>query len=109
MRLSLLSIIILPLILSGYFVKKARAEKQSKSAIILPFGENGKFKMLYDCRQRPQSVFLKDRLYIVYNGDAKPTRNGKGNAYPLLITYDPRNRSFSKPIRLGLKSSSDHH
>ncbi|MDG2214638.1 MAG: hypothetical protein P8M70_12470, partial [Verrucomicrobiota bacterium] len=77
MRSSLLSIIILPLILSNCFVKKAQAEEPSKTAKILPFGEAGKFKMLYDCRQRPQSVFLNDKLYIVYNGDAKPTKNGK--------------------------------
>ena len=80
MRCSLLSVIILPLILSGCFVKNAWAEEQSKAAKILPFGEDGKFKMLYDCRQRPQSVLLNDRLYIVYNGDAKPSRNGKGSA-----------------------------
>ena len=76
---------------------------------LLPFGEAGKFKMLYDARQRPQSVYLNDRLYIVYNGDAKPTKNSKGSARPMLITYDPQNRSFSKPVRLGQKSSSDHH
>ncbi len=109
MRSSLLSIIILPLILSDCFVKKAQAEEPSKTAEILPFGEDGKFKMLYDCRQRPQSVFLNDKLYIVYNGDAKPTKNGKAKAYPSLITYNPKNRSFSKPVRLGQKSSSDHH
>jgi len=76
---------------------------------LLPFGEAGKFKMLYDARQRPQSVYLNDQLYIVYNGDAKPTKNSKGSARPMLIIYDPQNRSFSKPVRLGQKSSSDHH
>ena len=106
---SLLLAIILPLILCGCFVKKAWAEEQSKPTNIIPFGEYGKFKMLYDCRQRPQSVLLNDRLYIVYNGDAKPSGNGKGKAYPLLITYNPKDRSFSKPVRLGQKSSTDHH
>ncbi len=109
MRLSLLSIIIFPLILCDCFVKKTWAEEQSKTLNIIPFGEAGKFKMLYDCRQRPQSVYLNDKLYIVYNGEAKPSRNGTGKAYPLLITYNPRNRSFSQPVRLGQKSSSDHH
>ena len=65
--------------------------------------------MLYDGRQRPQSVLLKNRLFIVYNGDARPTKNDKGSAYPMLISYDPRDRSFSKPVRLGQKSDSDHH
>ena len=71
---------------------------QTTYATPLAFAHGGKFKMLYDCRQRPQSVFLKDRLYIVYNGDAKPTRNGKGHAYPMLITYNPKDRSFSKQL-----------
>jgi hypothetical protein len=75
----------------------------------IAFAQGGKFKMLYDCRQRPQSVFLKDRVYVVYNGDAQPTKNDKGSAYPMLITYAPEDRSFSKPVRLGQKSSSDHH
>ena len=43
---------------------------QTTYAAPLAFAHGGKFKMLYDCRQRPQSVYLKDRLYIVYNGDA---------------------------------------
>jgi hypothetical protein len=73
------------------------------------FARGGKFKMLYDCRQRPQALLLKDQLYIVYNGDARPTSNDKGSAYPMLITYRPRDRSFSKPVRLGGKRSSDHH
>jgi hypothetical protein len=73
------------------------------------FAHGGKFKMLYDCRQRPQSVLLHHRLYIVYNGDAEPTQNDKGSAYPMLIAYDTPHRSFSKPVRLGQKHSSDHH
>jgi len=77
-------------------------------AEVLPFGEDGKFKMLYDARQRPQSVYLKGRLYIVYNADAKPTKNGKGSARPMLITYDPESRAFSAEVKLGSRDS-DHH
>jgi hypothetical protein len=73
------------------------------------FDQGGKFKMLYDCRQRPQSVLLHHRLYIVYNADAHPTQNSKGSAYPMIITYDIQRRRFSKPARLGRKRSSDHH
>ena len=62
---------------------------------IIPFGKNGKFKMLYDVRQRPQSVLIKDNLFIVYNGDASPTKDDKGKAYPMLISYDPDN-GFSR-------------
>ncbi len=75
---------------------------------ILPFGDAGKFKMLYDVRQRPQSVLLHDRLYLVYNADAVPTANGRGEARPMLITYDPRERTFSESVPLGPRHS-DHH
>ncbi len=92
-----------------YFVQELVAEKAKQAADLLPFGHNGKFKMLYDCRQRPQSVFLKGRLYLVYNGDAKPTKDDKGKAYPMLITYDPKERIFSAPVRLSDKSETDHH
>ncbi len=80
----------------------------SKTAVVA-FAHGGKFKMLYDARQRPQSVLLHDRLYIVFNGDAQPTGNGKGSAHPMLITYDPNARTFSRPVRLGKKSSTDYH
>ncbi len=75
----------------------------------LAFASGGKFKMLYDCRQRPQSVLFHGRLFIVYNGDAKPSSSGKGSAYPMLIAYDPDARSFCRPVRLGKKNSTDHH
>jgi hypothetical protein len=89
----------------------AYGDDQSQTQITstpLAFAHGGKLKMLYDCRQRPQSVLLNDRLYVVYNGDAEPTKNGKGNACPMLITYGPQDRKFSQPVRLGRKSS-DHH
>lgn len=75
---------------------------------ILPFGETGKFKMLYDSRQRPQAVYLKNKLYIVYNGMAKANKKGTGEASPMLITYDPQRRRFSDSLTLG-PSKSDHH
>ena len=76
--------------------------------LAIPFAEGGKFKMLYDARQRPQSVMINGELFIVFNGDASPTPNDKGKAFPLLVRYDPAGRTFSKPARLG-KASSDHH
>lgn len=98
------------------FVSAARGQKASpgnaasgNSAAPMTFASGGKFKMLYDARQRPQSVYQKDRLYIVYNGDAEPSKSGKGNAYPMFISYEPESRMFSSPVRLGDKKSSDHH
>jgi hypothetical protein len=79
------------------------ASEASSSSAILEFGSNGKRNMLYDARQRPQSVLLHGRLYIVYNGDASATKNGKGNAYPMFISYDPQSRKFSKSVRIGLR------
>ena len=102
------TVLLLSITLSWLSTTTSIAEEKSGPAKILPFGRAGKFKMLYDARQRPQSVFLKGRLYIVYNGDAKPTSNGKGIACPMLITYEPESRSFSQPVRLG-KRDSDHH
>lgn len=95
---------IVPLI--GYSQEQASTESE---VVPVPFAHGGKFKMLYDCRQRPQSVLLNERLYIVYNGDAEPSKNGNGKAYPMLVTCDPLSRSFSKPVRLGQEPSTDHH
>ena len=70
----------------------AIAAEASARDKILTFGVNGKRNMLYDARQRPQSVLLHGRLYIVYSADATATKNNKGKAYPMLITYDPQTR-----------------
>ena len=85
-----------------------RADEKPLNTQVVPFGEAGKFKMLYDARQRPQSVFINGQVYIVYNGDATPTNNQKGRARPMMIRYDPLGRVFSKPQRLGA-AASDHH
>ena len=77
------------------------ASEASSAHSLLEFGSNGKRNMLYDARQRPQSVLLHGRLYIVFNGDASATKNGKGNAYPMFISYDPKSRKFSEPVRIG--------
>ena len=42
------------------------------------FAEGGKFKMLYDARQRPQGILVNDFVFIVYNGDAGHHRMAKG-------------------------------
>ena len=73
------------------------------------FAEGGKFKMLYDARQRPQGILVNDFVFIVYNGDARPSSNGKGRAYPMLICYNRTKKKFNSPIRLANESSTDHH
>ena len=104
-----LLIIFLSFLRLGYSENsRANTVDASGSGEILAFGINGKRNMLYDSRQRPQSVLLYGRVYIVYNGDASATTNGKGNAYPTFISYDPQSRKFSEPVRIGPKST-DHH
>ncbi|MDG2222677.1 MAG: BNR-4 repeat-containing protein [Rubripirellula sp.] len=84
------------------------ADERRLNAGVVPFGDAGKFKMLYDARQRPQSVFVNGQLYVVYNGDATSTSNDKGRARPMMVRYHPQDRVFSKPQRLG-PANSDHH
>ena len=44
------------LILVTVSITSLSAEEKHASGNVLPFGEAGKFKMLYDARQRPHSV-----------------------------------------------------
>ena len=71
--------------------------------------DDGKFKMLYDARQRPQAVGLAGKVFVVFNGDASPTGNEKGRAFPMLVIYDVKSRTFSRPVKIAKESSSDHH
>ena len=65
--------------------------------------------MLYDQRQRPQAVYLKDKVHIVYNGGGNPGGVArKTDTTPMAVTYDPQKRAFSTPITLG-EGSDDHH
>jgi hypothetical protein len=82
--------------------------RSASAAAPVPFGTTGKFSMLYDVRQRPQAIMLNDIVYIVYNGDARVSSNGNGEARPMLITYDPATRIFSDSVILG-ELSNDHH
>ena len=75
---------------------------------VYPFGNNGKLKMLYDARQRPQSVLLHGRLHIVFNADARPTKNLRASAVPMGVTFDLEGRTFSDPVALGPRHT-DHH
>ena len=86
-RLAMVAIVVVVFTVGAIAVAAGEA---SSAYSLLEFGNNGKRNMLYDARQRPQSVLLHGRLYVVYNGDASATKNGKGNAYPMFISYDPQ-------------------
>ncbi len=75
---------------------------------ILPFGEGGQIKMLYDRRQRPQSVYLNDMVYIVFNAGGDPGDSGRSPTMPMIVTYNPVTREFSDIVKLG-PAKSDHH
>jgi hypothetical protein len=80
------------------------------SPMIQEFGQGGNTQMLYDRRQRPQSLYYKGLAYIVYNGGAKTTNPGRReHAYPHIVTYNPQTRELSKPIKLSEKGGNDQH
>ena len=97
------------ILISWAWVMTASAEEQSNAIETHAFGERGMFKMLYDCRQRPQALYHQDKLYLVYAGRAPAGKIGKSaKAHPMLTIYDPLNRTFSNPQQLG-PASRDHH
>lgn len=75
---------------------------------VMSFGEGGQLKMLYDRRQRPQSVYLDGNVHIVFNGGGKLSTTGKYSTRPMAITYDPAARNFFDIVTLGPKDK-DHH
>lgn len=74
----------------------------------LSFGEGGQIKMLYDRRQRPQSVYLNGKVHLVFNAGAEKDATGKSKTKPMIVTYDPASNTFSDAVALG-PAKSDHH
>jgi len=64
--------------------------------------------MLYDRRQRPQSVYLNNKVHIVFNAGGQLGASPKAPTRPMVITYDPALRGFSEIVTLG-PASRDHH
>ena len=87
--------------------------KAGEESIIVPFGDKGAVKMLYDARQRPQAVYLNDQVFLVYNGDARMRDSNnskrKSESVPVALRYDPKSRTLSSPLILSENYSSDHH
>ena len=74
----------------------------------MAFGEGGQIKMLYDRRQRPQSVYLNDKVHIVFNAGGQIGAPAKSPTKPMAVTYDPLSRKFSEVVTLG-PGKRDHH
>jgi hypothetical protein len=75
---------------------------------LLSFGSGGQINMLYDRRQRPQCVYVNNKLHLVFSGGGNPRGAHKARTRPMAVTYDPQTREFSAVVILG-KASSDHH
>ena len=76
--------------------------------VLVAFGEGGQIKMLYDRRQRPQSVYLNGKVHIVFNAGGQIGAQPKAPTKPMVVTYDPLTREFSEVVTLG-PGSRDHH
>lgn len=103
--------LLMPLIFISLFAcgDRGDAEQKKNDYSVIPFGSGGQVKMIYDRRQRPQAVFINDKVEIVYNGGASQTAENKQKTYPFAISFDPKTMSFSSPVQLGDKGSKDHH
>lgn len=72
------------------------------------FGERGQIKMLYDRRQRPQSVYLNGKVYIVYNAGGEIGAPSPVKSRPMITSYNLKTRQFSYAFPIG-DGSKDHH
>ena len=69
-----------------------RAEPEQTSAntaqagqLATAFGQGGQIKMLYDRRQRPQSVYLHDKVHIVFNAGGEAGASLKAKTRPMAV------------------------
>jgi len=73
------------------------------------FANTGQFKMLFDRRQRPPSVYLDNKVHIVFNAGGEPGAEPKAPTKPMAITYDPATREFSEIVTLGPGDGHHHY
>ncbi|MBW7990777.1 MAG: hypothetical protein FVQ84_12290 [Planctomycetes bacterium] len=89
--------------------KTSPMQKQQKAGQLpIAFGEGGQIKMLYDRRQRPQSIYLNNKVHLVFNGAGQIGASPKAPTKPMAVTYDPATRKFSEVVTLG-PGKKDHH
>lgn len=65
--------------------------------------------MTYDHRLRPQALWMEKSVFLVYKGGCPPNAGENVPAYPFVISFDLVSRTFSAPIRLSSKPSTDQH
>lgn len=76
---------------------------------VVPFGNGGQVKMIYDRRLRPQAVFTNNKIFMVFNGGASIKANDPEKTYPFVISFDPKTGNLSPSVQLDSKGSSDQH
>ena len=103
---ALLSLICLVLLTATGRGEHQRKREANQAPVA--FGEGGQVKMLYDRRQRPQSVYLNNKVHIVFNAGGQIGAAPKAPTKPMAVTYDPVTREFSDVVTLG-PGKKDHH
>ena len=73
---------------------QTRPELTQANQVITAFGEGGQIKMLYDRRQRPQSIYLNNKVHIVFNAGGQIGASPKALTKPIAVTYDPATRKL---------------
>lgn len=102
---------LLQLLLVSPFSYGGKTDKPLKQDgfTVYPFGSGGQLKMIYDRRQRPQAIYVGEKVYMVYNGGAPMDATEKEKTYPFVVSFDPKTRSLSKPVQLGREGGRDQH
>jgi len=109
-RLILISFLLQALLIPLFACAGLSAKTRDRAKLpVIPFGQGGQLKMIYDRRQRPQALYMNDKVYMVYNGGASPSAKANGKTYPFVISFDPETEALSAPIQLGIKGSRDQH
>ena len=72
--------------------------RETSNVRMVSFGNGGQIKMLYDARQRPQAVFLNNKLHLVFNGGGMSGDKPKAKTKSMAVTYDPLTGEFSKIV-----------
>jgi len=109
-KLMLRGLLLQCLLITLFFPGGHAVEAQKESDFtVVPFGCGGQLKMIYDRRQRPQAIYMNDKVYIGYNGGAPMDATRREKTYPFVISFDPETKSLSPPIQLDTNGSRDQH
>lgn len=95
--------------IAGVWIAVLAGDARGDAPVAQSFADNGGLKMLYDNRQYPHAVTLRDKLHVVWRGK---------DGFPYCAYYDLQARAFSEPVSLiegyedeidARKYERDHH